>query len=273
MTSLNQPPQEQLPLQTQESVALQPEAIVEKPTSQKKRLIIFVVTFILLCFVLVGVTAAKYGFFIKPKNSEPAPTPLSQSDTSTTSASLQVPTTPTAKPSPTPTQTVKTIKCNESPNYVVIEVDNDAVGTKFLIKYKTSSEQKIPCSYNVENDDFEFETKWRASFWEFAENFILLDSGTGPPPRGMIIYDLAKRQKVFEDSYNLSWTEGSGRATLVVDNAIDYWSPIDTEVTPENCPEYQEFEGFGIEMEAWVSLDLDTMKKSELGEYRCSPRQ
>lgn len=254
---------------------LQGKTISQVSVPKTNRLTILLGIFIILSLILGGVTAAKYGVINKFNFVSTSPTPSIQSDTPISSTSSLVQSSPTIIPNPTKTLTLYRIECNENQDYVVIEGDNDDLGTNFLVKYKTSSRQIIGCSYVVENNDFEIVTDWRASFWEFSGNLMILNSGSGPPPRGMIIYDLNKRQKVFEDLYNYSWTEGSKRESLVVNNAIEYWSPIDTEVTPENCPEYEEYNsyGFDIEMEAWVLLDLNTMTKKELGEYRCSPRQ
>lgn len=160
------------------------------------------------------------------------------------------------------------LSCHESSKYFVVESGvTGSVGTNFLVKYKTSDRQKIQCLYNTEEADFEIKNEWAEYYLDLTNDFLVLDSGTGPPPRGLIVYDLVKHKKVFEDSYSEPIT--------IQGNVITYWSSLDIEATPQNCEKLAEYSsmGFGAGIEAFVSVDLTNLTKKELGEYRCNPRQ
>ena len=161
------------------------------------------------------------------------------------------------------------LNCEENSKYFVISRENYGV-SDFLVKSKTDSEQAISCSYIVE-EDFELKDMDATYFLALTDNFLILDRGTAPPPRALIVYDLGSRKEVYTDEYS-SYPPGS---VSVLNDTITYWSPIDEKVTNDNCPELNEFldTGLGVGIEAYVTLNLSDLTKEKLGEYRCSPRQ
>jgi hypothetical protein len=217
-----------------------------------------VVLYVAFIILLIGASAFILLFLNRETNPAPEQTALT-----------------TNPPSSTPQSTVEPIvqklsdkNCHESPNYFVVEGGvTDSVGTNLLIKYKTSADQKYSCLYSKESNDFEIKNKWAEYYWGITDHFLILDSGTGPDPRGMLIYDLTKRTQVFNDQYSHPATIGSG--------TIDYWTPIKTPATKSNCPEFNEYNtaGLGIIIESHVSLNLSTLTKKDLGLTRCSPTQ
>jgi len=104
-------------------------------------------------------------------------------------------------------------------------------------------------------------------FIALENNFLILDQGTAPDPRGLIVYDLNINKKIYSDRYS--------KPIEVKNNTITYWSPIDTKVTKENCPESIEWakNWLGAGMESHIILNLSDLSKKESGEYRCSVRQ
>jgi len=107
-----------------------------------------------------------------------------------------------------------------------------------------------------------------AMFFKARENNLLIvDQGTAPPPRGLIIYDLNTKKKVFQDSYSTPLD--------ITNTTITYWNPTTQKVTVENCSDYVKWtsQGLGTEIESRVSLDLTTLTKKGLGQYRCQPTQ
>ena len=158
--------------------------------------------------------------------------------------------------------------CRESLKYFLIEKNTENVGSDQLIKYKTNDNQNFSCKYVVEKGDFEIKNEDAEYFYAITNNFLILDSGTAPDPRIMIIYDLNSQKKVYTDGY---FSENA----IVKDNIIDYWSPTTEIATIKNCPELNEnsSNGLGSGIDSHVILDLSTMSKKVLGEYRCSVRQ
>ena len=98
-------------------------------------------------------------------------------------------------------------------------------------------------------------------------DFLILDSGSTPPPRGLDVYDLTLKKNVYTDKYNLPIEVGN--------DIIRYWQPIDSLVNAKNCPKYQEYtaQGLGAGIEREVVLTLSSLKVAPTGEQRCAPRQ
>lgn len=159
------------------------------------------------------------------------------------------------------------IKCYDSPKYFVIgrEILGNP-GTDFLIKYKSTPDQKFPCSYTPEKNDFEIKADWVDYYAGMKGDLLILDSTTGPGPSGLTIWDLKKRKKVFDGLW--SDPEESDVNTLI------YWMETD-QATEKNCPKLKEWEshGLGAAIETKVILDLSNFKITKTKETRCSPRQ
>lgn len=158
--------------------------------------------------------------------------------------------------------------CVSNAKYFVIESNlTDSVGSNHLVKFKTNENQNFDCKYVIEKGDFEIKNEWAEYTLALENNFLILDSGTGPDPRGLIVYDLNLRKKVYEDSYS--------QPINIQNNIVDYWTGTTKPVTEQNCPEFKKWEegGLGSAIDAHVSLNLLTLVEKELGEYRCSPRQ
>ena len=158
--------------------------------------------------------------------------------------------------------------CVSNNKYFVVQkglIDN--VGSDILVKYKSTKDQKYSCEYLTSNSDFQIKNEWAEYVLTLENNFLILDSGTGPPPRRLIVYDLTSRKKAFIDSYSNLITANS--------SSLTYWSPVDTKPNETNCPKMVEYtsKGLGTEIESRVVLTLSTFNKTELKEYRCSPTQ
>ena len=161
-----------------------------------------------------------------------------------------------------------TVSCNDSPNYFVITRDlTDSVGSDILVKYKTSSTQTFACVYNVGIGDYELKHLDAGYFLGLVSHFIILDFGTGPPPRSLEIDDLNSRREVFTDGYSIPIS--------INDNSLTYWSPTSTIPTIANCPDLNTYneEGLGAEIETQVTVNLTDLTRKELGNYRCAVTQ
>jgi len=100
-----------------------------------------------------------------------------------------------------------------------------------------------------------------------SNNFLVLDQGTAPYPRGIIVYDLSAKKTVLQDQYSIPLDINT--------NEITYWMPTTIKVTNENCPESVEWakNGLGAGIESYVSFNLTTLVKKDLGKTRCKPMQ
>jgi hypothetical protein len=159
------------------------------------------------------------------------------------------------------------INCYNSAKYLVIAKEvQGSTGTDFLIKYKSNPREKLICNYVPGTGNFEIKNEWAEYFAGLKNDLLILDSTTGPGPSGLVIWDLAKRKKVYEGSW--SDPEASKNDSLV------YW--LETgEATPANCPELENWKSQGLEaaIETKVILNLSNFRISKTQQTRCSPRQ
>lgn len=170
--------------------------------------------------------------------------------------------------SSTQTSAPSAVNCTSSAQYFVISSDlTDSVGSNILVKYKTSPGQVIPCVYTPASGDFELKDADAEYFFGLAGHFLVLDRGTGPEPRELIVYDLNSRQEVYSDQYS--------SPVIFATTTITYWTPVATKVTAANCPQLGEFsaDDLGAEIESHVILNLPDLTETNLQEFRCSPTQ
>jgi len=137
-----------------------------------------------------------------------------------------------------------------------------------LVKYKKDYNAPIQCTYaRGSANDIEFKNGTPQYFLALTDNFLILDSGTGPEPRGITAFDLIKRVGVYNGSY--------AKPVSTSGDTITYWEPNNQKVTLANCPQESEWlkEGLPPIMESHITLNLLDLTKKNLGEYRCVPTQ
>ncbi len=156
--------------------------------------------------------------------------------------------------------------CHESPQYLIVEGATGEVGTNFLVKYKIQPSQKIQCKYTIEKGDFEIKNEWAEYFMALQGDLLILDSGTGPDPRGLIIWNLRNRKKVYTGSYSEPYEIHLGY--------LEFWAETG-KANDDNCPERKEWEsdGLGSAIETRVRLDLSDFSVVKSSQTRCESRQ
>jgi len=106
------------------------------------------------------------------------------------------------------------IRCYQSPrNFVVEQGRKDRVGNDFLIKFKAEADESLSCTYVLGNNGFQI-NEWAAYFSDLKDDLLIFECYTGPGPHLLSIWDLKKRQKVFEDSCS---------DAVYRDDSILYW--------------------------------------------------
>jgi len=155
--------------------------------------------------------------------------------------------------------------CHESSRYMIVEGSTGQVGTNFLVKYKRQKSKPPVCKYVVKPGDFEIPNEEAEYFLGLQGNLLILDSGTGPDARGLIIWDLSKKRKVYTGTYEDAKIEPG---------YMEFW--LETgRATDENCPEAKEWraKGLGAAIETWVRLDLSDFTVTKSSKTRCVSRQ
>lgn len=159
-------------------------------------------------------------------------------------------------------------QCEQSDRYRIVMVAPGAeeVGTHFLIQRMSPETAAAPCSYAPQSGDFEIRNEDAEYFLGLHGDRLILDSGTGPEPRGLIIWDLQQRAKVYTDRY----------AEAQLDQGVlTYW--LETGAgDDQRCPEAREWRamglGDGVAIETQVSLRLDDLTLTHSSHTRCAVR-
>jgi hypothetical protein len=162
-------------------------------------------------------------------------------------------------------------KCIENQNYFIIsqEILNEngaggfSVENVIVVKFKKDQNQHFECTFTLDKDDFEIRDEYPQFVIALENNFLIVDNGTGPDMRPYLVYNLNAREIVFDDSY-------VGKVNAQ-DKRLEYWTPEDNLALIKNCP--QPTGGLGAGVDSRVQLDLSTLTKKSLNEYRCSVRQ
>jgi hypothetical protein len=156
--------------------------------------------------------------------------------------------------------------CAQSAQYMIVEGGSNEVGTDFLVKYKTKDNPSPRCEYKIQPGDLEIKNEFAEYFMALQDRFLILDSGTGPEPRGLIIWDLDSRKKVYSGTYSGPYEINPGR--------IEFWMETG-EATDENCPRKKEIEddGLGAAIETHVTLRLPDLEVVRSAQTRCTSRQ
>ncbi len=160
------------------------------------------------------------------------------------------------------------LECYGSAKFVAIQKGNgDSVGSDILIKYRKDPSQVLSCDYTVADGDFEIADVLATYFLSFTDNFLLLDSGTAPPPRGLTAYDLRSRKMVFTDKYT--------KPVSVQGDSISYLSPTEEKPTIKNCPNLDDFKskGLGAVLMNKVTVNLKTLSKKYADSTACIATQ
>jgi hypothetical protein len=160
--------------------------------------------------------------------------------------------------------------CYSYRKYAVIVTPTDEVGEdiKVIAKQNATDEsflsdlKKAPIHFKMpEGDNF---------FFGVYDNFMFIDSGTGPEPRGLDVIDLAQKKNVFNGSY-------SSPIALDKGGRLVYYVEVDEKNIKKkpDCPQAEEWKRnqLGVAYEEKVGLDLKTMKIIRSGQLRCASRQ
>jgi hypothetical protein len=156
--------------------------------------------------------------------------------------------------------------CHESPRYLIVEGETGGVGTNLLVKYRHDGAWPVPCRYKVARADFEIKNESAEYFLALHGDLLILDGGTGPEPRGLVIWNLQSRRKVYAGSYSEPYE--------IQADSMEFWMETG-KATDENCPDRRAWEssGLGAAIETRVRLSFSDFTLVRSSEIRCRPRQ
>lgn len=158
------------------------------------------------------------------------------------------------------------VVCHDNAQYRVVARPTDAVGTDFLVQRKGPGDDRQACSYAPRPGDLEIRNEDAEYFLALQGAKLLLDSGTAPEPRGLIIWDLDKRAKVYSGPYSSPYR--------IDRTGMTFWMPSG-EATQDKCPQAALWraQGLGAALETQARLTFADLKVVPGSAVRCSARQ
>jgi hypothetical protein len=159
------------------------------------------------------------------------------------------------------------LECFDAPRHFVVARERvDDVGTDFLIRPRGSAAARPPCIWAPDAATWELPNETAEYLLAVRGDLLILDSGTAPDPRGLIVWDLAQRRRLLQDTY-------SGPIEVRWEYA-QFWQESGA-ATRQNCPQLERLrdQGLGAALEQRARLDFATMRIERLDETRCAPRQ
>ncbi len=149
--------------------------------------------------------------------------------------------------------------CYRSPLYTVVERERPgAVGSDHFIGAASRS-----CQPDSLPGDLVLRNEWAEYFAGLRGHFLVLDSGTGPDARGVIVLDLRTRRRTYSGLY--ADFEPSVRG-----DTLALWQPYDLPAPHPGCPHVS---GLGDGIDSLIWLDLRTGRTRFAGRVRCATRQ
>ena len=155
-------------------------------------------------------------------------------------------------------------RCHLYPHYFIVERGySNQVENDILVKYLGTVSPKPICEYLKAPQDLEVKNIFSQYFFGIRGSLLFIDDGSGPDPRGLKVYDLNSRKKVFSGIY-------SRPIVITGDHSVRYWLERG-DATEEDCPEYSEIKKHALfpYIEDEVTLNLSTKSMKRTGRQRC----
>jgi hypothetical protein len=158
-------------------------------------------------------------------------------------------------------------RCRSSDTHLVVErAVADGPGADFLVR-PASSFAAAPCRFDPGPNDFVVHHRDAERFRALAGPWLVLDNGTGPDGRELIVWNLEQKREVFRSRYG---------GLIAADKAqLVFWRATDTVPTAANCPSLAAWraQALGAAIETQVRLLLADLSVQVLPNTRCAPRQ
>jgi hypothetical protein len=161
--------------------------------------------------------------------------------------------------------------------YVVeIKDHNVDVGSDITIRYRPSGKSKNFLKIITESsrwasyspDDIGINRPNDAAYFlGIFDHWLIVDSGTGPDPRGLSIYDLNTKKKIYDGSYS--------EPIYISHGKLIFWTEIG-KADENNCPHFKEWlhnYGGTPAIDGKVEFDFKFLTLQHLSEEKCNPRQ
>jgi hypothetical protein len=161
------------------------------------------------------------------------------------------------------------VRCHETDGFRVIERPvADGPGADFLVRpLAQPTPGDMPCRFDAGPGDFMIPHTDAERFRALAGPVLVIDNGTGPNGREIIVWHLGLRRKVLQQDY--------GGLVSTDTEQVVFWRPTATAPTPGNCPQLAQWKAqlLGAAIEVQVRLRLSDLSLRDLAVMRCAVRQ
>jgi hypothetical protein len=135
------------------------------------------------------------------------------------------------------------------------------------IKYVDSEQEYYDCEKMLGECDYVIKNERAEYFRGIYKRYLFLESGTGPYPRGLQIYDIIKKERVFI-------TQFSKPIFIDEHGILTFWRTSENPQTAgKNDMTKWKSASVSMIIEEEVSMSLISFKITVTGETRIAPRQ
>ena len=154
--------------------------------------------------------------------------------------------------------TAQDATCVSTPDHLIAIAPDPEVGDNFAIYHKDSPDQEPACVFDREKADIVL-TGWYAL--EGVEDNYLVASEGSSAVRTLLHFELNKGKVLLSADAELGELTPAG---------LSYWERRE-DATPENCPQYEEYRGYGGSgvISHKLTYDFATKEIAASGETRC----
>lgn len=156
----------------------------------------------------------------------------------------------------------------ESSGYWILTKElEEEVGSDIFVKKRNLQDKTARAGEIIKNCSFSYRNVISEYFYGVYKGLLLIDSGTDTEPRGLFIFDIDKKKKVYETQY-------SSPISIEAGGKLTFWTE-QGEATMKNCPQLASWEkvGLGAAIEKKIIVDLRTFKTTTTAYRRCVSRQ
>ncbi len=171
-----------------------------------------------------------------------------------------------------PAQAAPAVHCASNSLYLVAAVERDgSVGERLIVKNNAAG-TKAACNAKIGKSDFVIGSKDGEDddayyLLRLEGKYLLIDDGTGPD-RTLLIYDLARKARVFMAGYSEEDFDADAKSA-------SFWMSTEQKPTKQNCKDLAEIKKNdltpAIEIRATFDFTTGTLSKST--QARCVAHQ
>jgi len=139
--------------------------------------------------------------------------------------------------------------CHDGDRYRVVSKPAESAGQHLIARKKVRGDEIKPCLYSAQEGDFEIRNEDADYFLALRGSLLILDRGTAPEPRVLILWDIEKRMKVYSGTYS--------PPLRIADDGMHFWQQSGN-ATDANCAQAARWReqglGAAIEREVWLGF-------------------